>query len=226
MPNVKNTIIDTLLSTVAPHLCSGCGQIGSTFCENCKYNIVNEAFLGCILCEKLSNHGICDDHKVAFIQAWVVGMRSGPLQLLIGGFKFRNMKAASVDLADLLHTRLPKLPWSTVLVPIPTTPRHIRERGYDHTYLIAERLAQQRHLQVEKILARNNTSVQHRANREERALQAAAAFKVGGTVDPTKIYLLIDDIVTTGATISHAARLLQNAGATVWVAVIARQPLD
>ncbi|HEY8886512.1 MAG TPA: hypothetical protein VIM31_03395 [Candidatus Microsaccharimonas sp.] len=227
MLNVKNTILDSLLAVVAPHLCSGCGQIGSTFCDNCKYDISVEPFSGCILCEKQSLVGVCDDHKAAFNQAWAVGVRSGALQRLIGGFKFRNMKASSYDLADLLHRRLPQFPGLTVFVPIPTTSIHIRERGYDHMLLIAQQLGRLRHSPVQQLLARNHSLVQHRANRKDRLVQAAAAFKVDGIINPGSVYILLDDVVTTGATVQQAALVLRNAGATtVWVAVTSRQPLD
>jgi ComF family protein len=227
MLNVKNTILDSLLSVVAPHLCSGCGQIGGTFCNNCKYDISIEPFSGCILCDKPSPSGVCDEHKVAFNQAWAVGIRSGPLQRLIGGFKFRNMKAASGDLADLLDKILPRLPDSTVFIPIPTTPAHIRERGYDHMLLIAEALGRLRRLPVQQLLRRDNVLIQHRASRQERLLQAVTAFRIEGVVDPEATYILLDDVVTTGATITQAALLLRRAGATtIWVATTSRQPLD
>jgi len=226
MLNVKNTMLDTLLSVVAPHLCSGCGQIGSTFCDNCKYDINVDSFSGCVLCEKPAFSGICNDHKVTFNQAWIVGVRDGALRRLIGGFKFRNMKSAARELAGLLDKRLPVLPSSTVLVPIPTTPAHIRERGYDHMLLIANELGRLRGLSVETVLERNNTLTQHHADRKQRIIQAESAFRVKGDLDPEKLYILIDDIVTTGATIQQASRLLHEAGVIVWIAAIARQPLD
>jgi ComF family protein len=227
MLNVKNTIVDRLLGVVAPHLCSGCGQIGAPFCDNCKYNISQEPFLGCVLCEKTTPMGVCDDHKASFNQAWVVGVRSGSLQRLIGGFKFQNMKAASFDLAELLHRRLPVLPQSTVLVPIPTTPAHIRERGYDHMLLIAKQLGRLRHTPVQTLLVRDNALTQHHANRKDRLVQAASAFKVEDALDPGAVYVIIDDVITTGATILQAAALLKEAGATtIWVAATSRQPLD
>ena len=227
MQNVKNTIVDSLLAVVAPHLCSGCGLIGSTFCDNCKYDIIQEPFSGCVMCEKLAINGVCDDHKSVFNQAFVVGTRSGSLQRLIGGFKFRNMKNASVDLADLLHRRLPSLPKNSVFVPIPTTAIHIRERGYDHMLLIAKQLGRLRHSPVQKLLNRNNNLVQHHAGRQQRLEQASSAFRVQGVIDPCMTYILLDDVVTTGATIMWAATLLRQAGATiVWVAATSRQPLD
>jgi ComF family protein len=227
MLNVKNTMIDTLLSVVAPHLCSGCGQVGSLFCDNCKYDIIAEPFSGCVLCEKPSRLGICADHKAAFNQAFVVSHRSGALQRLIGGFKFRNMKSASASLADLLDSRLPRLPDRSVFVPIPTAPPHIRERGYDHMLLVATTLASKRHVPLSPLLVRTNNLVQHKASRRDRVRQAQTAFKVEGKIDPLATYIVVDDIVTTGATINQAALLLRQAGATsVWIAAIARQPLD
>jgi len=227
MLNVKNTMIDRMLDFVAPHPCSGCGQIGTSFCGNCKYNINTEPFLGCILCEKPSLQGVCVDHKVGFNQAWVVGVRSGPLQRLIGGFKFKNMKAAASDLCDLLNSRLPPLPASSIFVPIPTTPAHIRERGYDHMLLITLLLGKRRHLPVQQVLVRDNTLTQHLVNRKERFKQVTSAFRVEGPIDPHKTYIIVDDVITTGATIQQAAMLLKEAGATtVWVAATSYQPLD
>jgi len=227
MPNVKNTMIDALLSMVAPHLCSGCGQIGSTFCDNCKYNIIQEPYSGCIICQKPQSFGVCDDHNSSYNQAFVVGERSGPLQQLIGGFKFQNMKAASGALADLLHARLPPLPSNSVIVAIPTSPAHIRERGYDHVALIARRLGVLRKVAVLKVLVRDNTLTQHHANRKDRIEQAKSAFRVKKILNPDLTYIIVDDIVTTGATIEQAAKQLRAGGATnIWVAAIARQPLD
>ena len=163
-----------------------------------------------------------------FQQAFVVGERSGPLQRLIGGFKFRNIKQSSAPLAELLRARLPTMDRSTtVLVPIPSTPAHIRERGYDHMLLIANELSRITKYPVEQLLVRRTMSVQHKANRKDRYLQAQTAFEVRGKINPARIYIVVDDIVTTGATIERAAELLAKAGATsVWIAAVARQPLD
>ena len=88
MLNVKNTILEGFLSVVAPHLCSNCGRIRGTFCDNCKYDIIDEPYVECILCEKVSLSGVCAEHKVAFNQACVVELRSGSLQRLIVALSF------------------------------------------------------------------------------------------------------------------------------------------
>lgn len=220
-------MIDKLLSVVAPHLCCGCGKIGIVFCDRCKYDIKKRPFLGCLLCEAPSNAGICRRHKTAYNQAWIAGERQGALQRLIGGFKFQNVKAAAPSLAELLDEHLPLLSHTTVVVPVPTAPAHIRERGYDHMLLVARYFARQRGLSLSRIVTRAHSATQHHANREQRITQAQSAFRIEGDVQPDVPYLLLDDVVTTGSTIAEAGRVLKEAGAwEVWVAALARQPLD
>lgn len=132
-----------------------------------------------------------------------------------------------MDLADLLHIAVPYLPAETVIVPVPTVSSHIRQRGYDHTHLIAHRFAKQRGHRVRPLIERQTGTKQRGANRRQRMKQAKEAFAARRPLDPTVPYLLIDDVVTTGATLHYAAQTLQDAGAAIiWVAVVARQPLD
>jgi len=69
--------------------------------------------------------------------------------------------------------------------------------------------------------------MQRHASAVERDRQAKAAFAVKGAITKHVPYVLVDDVVTTGATIKYAAQALLDAGASqVWVAVVARQTLD
>ena len=221
-------MIDTLLSIVAPHHCCGCGKSGSLLCPNCKYNITSETKNVCLACGRPSfRPGVCNTCKVPYSQAWFVGERKDVLQRLVGLYKFERAKSADKDLAGLLDDILPQLPENTMIVPIPTVPAHVRERGYDHTLLLAKRLGRIRRLPVAKILVRNTNTMQRHATAAARGLQAKIAFRVVGKVDENINYLIVDDVVTTGATVRYAAKVLKDAGATqVWVAVLARQTLD
>lgn len=180
------------------------------------------------MCAGPSKDGICQHHETGYDKAWIVGERQGTLQRLIGSFKFQNVKAASRSLAVLLDERIPALPEGTVIVPVPTASLHIRERGYDHTLLIAQHFAYLRGLRLDnRIISRKHTKTQHGANREDRIAQALSAFSVNGKADPDRSYLVIDDVVTTGSTLASVCRLLRRAGAqTVWVGVLARQALS
>ena len=222
-------MLDNLIAIVAPHHCSGCQKIGSLLCGNCKYDIIAEPFEACISCggNLAGPTGICGLCTVPYQQAWCVGWRQEYLQQLIGSFKFSNARAAYVPLADLLDAHLPVLPPNTIIVPIPTVSSHIRERGYDHMMLVARRLGRQRKLPVVSHLQRATTTKQRGADRKQRMDQAKGAFHCSTRLDPEATYLLLDDVVTTGATLRYAALQLQNAGAqTIWAASISKQALD
>lgn len=220
-------MIDTLLATLAPHLCFGCGQTGTLMCDSCKNDIENETTGHCVVCERVAHDYLCRNHQGLIDEGWCGAVRTGVIEQLIDAYKFENVKAAATPLAEVLLEHLPSLPSDTVVVPIPTIPRHIRQRGYDHALLIARVIARRRKLALVPLLRRNTATTQRDASRRLREKQAEVAFKVVGRLDPRKQYLIIDDIATTGATLRHAARVLRRAGArTVWVAAVARQPLD
>lgn len=222
-------MIDDLLEYIAPHHCYGCSKTGALLCDNCKYDIISEPFLSCVACGRnVPNiRGICQGCKVPYARAWCVGARTEALRSTIDHYKFMNSKAAYKQLAALLDEYLPVLPSNTIVIPIPTIPSHIRQRGYDHMYLIARRFAKIRNLQLSTGLARVTTTKQRDATARMRETQAKAAFSWRGEFDDAVTYLLIDDVITTGATLKYAAKTVKDAGASrIWVAAICRQPLD
>jgi len=221
-------MLDDILSIIAPHHCCGCDEIGSLLCSNCKYNITSELKMVCIACGRpTGSTWLCGKCQVPYEKAWVVGERDGPLQRLVGLYKFQRARAAYKSLGDLLLDILPELPAETVVVPIPTTPGRIRERGYDHMLLVARYVAKIRGLKCHRLIRRQTNTKQRQATASKRDLQAKNAFFVPGKIDPDIPYLIVDDVVTTGATIKYASQALRDAGAKhVWVAVVARQTLD
>ena len=220
-------MIDRLLSIVAPHHCCGCGKSGSLLCADCKYNIIYETKNVCFVCQRPCGAvGLCNTCDAPYSRAWCVGERKDALQRLIGLYKFERTKSAYLVLADLLVSTLPDLPEDIVVVPVPTVTGHIRQRGYDHTLLFAECLAKAKHLKLSMALIRATDTTQRHASASRRQSQAEQAFVANRTLDKNTTYLLIDDVVTTGATLRYAAEALKNAGAgDVWVAAVARQTL-
>jgi ComF family protein len=161
------------------------------------------------------------------MSAWVVGPRRGITKKLVNAYKFERVRSAHKQLAALLDANIPELPRNTVVVPIPTITRHIRERGYDHCMLLARTFARHRRLAYAPLLLRTTNTVQRGADKRQREIQAEKAFSTQVNLAPDVPYLLLDDIITTGSTFQWAAKTLKTAGAeTIWAAAVAQQPLD
>jgi Predicted amidophosphoribosyltransferases len=219
-------LLDLLLSTLAPHICMGCSQVGSGLCESCKNDIIDEVYSDCLMCNKTTKHNciclVCQKSS-SISRAFVVGKNKGVLKRFIYDYKFTPIRSYGKDLTDILDKMLPILPKDTVVVPIPTVSKHIRQRGFGHIELIAKLLSRKRRLKYSELLIRNDNSVQHGLKANQRAKAAAKTFSINSRAKIPNEILLIDDIYTTGSTIRFASKLLKEAGVkTINLAIIAR----
>ena len=219
--DVKITTFSGILDLIAPFSCRGCGRLGSLLCECCKnYNIQLISKM-CPRCRKNLKKCSCED------KAYAVGYREGVLETLTKDYKYKSIRKTAEILAEFLSEAIPHDLENVVVVPLPTISRHIRERGFDHTSLLARKLAKRRKWKVEPILSRRNKTVQVGASEILRKKQAKQAYEVVREIDKKKTYLLLDDIWTTGASMEAAIRLVKKAGAVkVASAVILMPPKE
>lgn len=197
---VKNTTLPGLLDLLAPHSCRGCGRIGAPLCNRCKNYIISE------------RTAFQPDLPKALPPTFILASRDGLVGKLIHDLKYHSVRDLARPLAQMLDQILPSFDHHPVIiVPLPTIARHIRERGLDHTYLIAKELAKLRGYQVEKLLLRAKNTVQVGSNRHSRLKQASAAYtiKSDATINPEATYLLFDDVWTTGATMQAALQQIK-----------------
>ena len=223
-------MIERLLDAISPHRCSVCGETGVILCESCKYDIIHEAYSGCLLCHKpCGQRGICVScrRSLPVEQVWCVGDRQEGLKQILDEYKFNNRRAGARPLAELLDEVVPLLPPEIVVVPIPTLPATVRVRGFDHVGLIARKFAKRRELEMRQLLERRSRATLHFLGKSEREKLGPTLFAAKSGVTMPAHVVLIDDIVTTGTTLRAAVRLLQEAGVgRIDIAVIARQPFD
>ncbi len=220
---VKITISEWLFSIIAPHHCYGCGDLGSILCDCCKNDILEEVYLRCVKCANPTRFdNLCPAHPLPYQRLWCATERSGPLAVVVDAYKFQRARSTSEVLADMIDKRLPFFEEKVILVPVPTAPKNIRIRGYDHMLLIGRILAKRRGWQLARALSRKSNITQHFAKTAaERKRQAADFFELKGQIDKSATYLIIDDIFTTGSTVEAAAKCLNEAGARqVWVGVL------
>jgi ComF family protein len=153
----------------------------------------------------------------------MVGWRDEAVGKLAERYKYDPVHALARPLAELLDDTLPYLPEDTLVVPVPTNAKHIRQRGLDHTKRLAKELGRIRGWKCEELVSRVKNTVQVGASKSERSRQAKETFTLSGVVKSNATYLVVDDIWTTGATICSVCKLLKDAGAeTVFVGVLAR----
>ncbi|QJU10595.1 ComF family protein [Candidatus Saccharibacteria bacterium oral taxon 488] len=220
--------IDALLSYIAPHYCYGCGATGSLLCRSCLEAVKRSRHQVCVICgQPCANGNACRRHALPYRALDCVLWRRGAVARLIDDYKFHRVRAASGVLAGLLDELLPEYDVSTVVVPVPTAPANIRKRGYDHMLLVARQFARRRGLRVERPLVRQTNVTQHYArSAAERRKQAQQFFRARGARADVP-YLILDDIFTTGSTITAAAQTLRAAGARdIRVGIIARHGND
>lgn len=218
--------IDAALAFFAPHDCVRCGQEGSLLCSACCQQVPWYGDV-CFRCLKSgASIGLCENcrPKSSLDGVWITTAYQAAPRALIQALKFSRAKAGAQDIARLMAKTFPEPPAPMVLVPIPTISSHVRSRGYDQAALIARHLAKHRHMPVHALIRRHGQTRQLGASRKQRHQQLAGVFYCSQKLDPNTNYVLVDDVVTTGATIEHAAQALRAAGATkVYAAVFAQK---
>lgn len=223
--DVKITTFSRILDAIAPFSCRGCGRLGSLLCECCKKYNIQQIVRICPRCRKSQKMCSCTE------KVYTVGYRDGALMKLTEDYKYKSIRKTAEVLAELMDAAIPKdfgsfQSSSVVVVPLPTITRHIRERGFDHTLLLAKKLARRRGWKVERVISRVNRTVQVGADEETRKRQAKSAYEVSARLDDLKTYLLLDDVWTTGASMEAAIETVKNAGASHVASAVILIPSD
>lgn len=210
-------LIDKLLSLIAPMQCIGCNKEGLLVCAWCKPELIDPVPQRCVGCMRQAEDArTCQKCRQTYqlpAHVWVRAVYDGPIKVLLHKLKFGRGASAAQPLADYLAEALPFLPRRTVIVPVPTAARRIRQRGYDQSTLIAKNVAQKTDTSHMALLERTSSARQVGAPRSVRKTQMASAFVVKGKkLAKNTPIVLVDDIYTTGGTLSACTVALKKAG--------------
>ena len=220
-------MFSSLLGLIAPDTCVGCGIEGATLCGDCAGQLYWPD--QCYKCRAMSKGGItcakCTP-KTKLVAVFFAAAYVGSGKLAVGRAKYRPSSSAAAQLGKILASKLPYLTSDTVVVHIPTTPSRILERGFDQSAVIAQSVAKAKKLMHVSALHRLTKSHQVGSDRDSRILHMKNAFEVKNqSAVHGKTVVLVDDVVTTGATLESAAAVVYAAGASRIIgAIFSRAP--
>jgi competence protein ComFC len=199
-------IVRYVLGLLFPPRCVACHCAGAALCEAC-----------------IASFGPASSFACGWFPCRALGSYSGELRTAI-----LRMKGGRRDVAEhlgiaLAHLLAGRFDRRAVLVPIPTTARRRRARGFDQSRLLVSAAARRLHARVLDALEQTAGDAQHGRSRAQR-LAASGRFQLrsASLLQGARV-VLVDDVATTGATLRDAAETLERAGAHVLgAAVVAR----
>jgi ComF family protein len=215
----------------------GCGKEGDYICPACEKTLTRIAPPLCPRCGCPTPAGrLCPACAREPQALHIDGIRApfhfeGLVREAVHRFKYQNLRALAEPLSGFLYRFLLENPVPfDVIVPVPIHPKKLRERGYNQSELLARKLGKLtgapsvfNSLGRVKLAASQagSTSVQ------ERWQNVAGAFACRDERLKDQQVLLIDDVATSGATLTAAAEALKETGAaSVWGLVLAREFLN
>lgn len=172
----------------------------------------------CIICGKTDEDILCNECKNSITSCedeLCIGYYRGVLKELILNFKYKNDFSSGDVLIKLVEERLKYIDEDYYLTYIPIGKKSLKERGFNQCEYVAKELAFRNKLQVmETIIKIKETKVQKSLKKEERQKNLIGAFSLKDkTLVKGKKFILIDDVVTTGATLKEGIKILKEGGA-------------
>jgi ComF family protein len=202
----------SLLELLLPSACAGCGRYGDVLCDVCRTT--------------LRPAGRDADRFLAADGGWIFGdsfevaaaafAYQGPLRRALQRLKYVGARKVALALAEAglpALDRLLAISGRVPLSPIPLHPERERIRGYNQAALLADALGRAARLQRSDLLIRTRaTTRQHHLDRAGRLRNLRGAFAARPTARPPPAVILVDDILTTSATLDACAAVLLEAG--------------
>jgi ComF family protein len=221
-----------LADLLLPSGCVACGiwipggRTAALVCGRCKSRLEQAAWPRCQRCHNPRATGRTEAAQCRECQDWPPELTfaryayvlQAPAADLVHALKYEGWAELAQTMAEALAQITLPASGSAVVTAIPTTAARMLERGYNQAGLLAERYSHARGLPIAELLVRARaTASQTELHPAERQANVEGAF----TVDPSSMSLwrgahvvLVDDVLTTGATASEAARALVSAGAS------------
>lgn len=203
-----------LVDLLLPPACAGCGRYGAALCGACRGSFRRASRDGARFMAADPGIVVGDSLQLALAAFTYEGSLRRALQRLkYGGAARLAEPLALACREDFVH--LLALVGRAPLVPVPVHTSRLRQRGYNQAALLAQALGRGHDLNVlDLLIRRRHTTEQHRLNRAGRLRNLQQAFTLRDAARPPAAVILIDDILTTSATLEACAAVLLAAGAS------------
>ena len=218
-------MLASVLDLLYPRRCAGCGSGEWPFCPSCREGLVTLLPPWCARCgrpweEPLSSCSDCPPQAIAGVRAPF--LYRGPARAALHRLKFAGWRAVGGALGAAMASVNGFAPDAITWVPLSRSRRS--RRGYDQAAALAASVASILRVPSVRMLERTrDTPAQARRTGPERRKAMRGAFRWAGRSPPPARVLLVDDVLTTGATAAECARVLRSAGArTVHLLTAAR----
>lgn len=212
-----------------PKKCITCGKHGENICFDCASKVEKIQTLTCFGCGKLSENGkLCPKCKRGFgnslDQILIAAKYETPIPEMISALKYDGFVEISELLGELLYEKYNKSisDADAILVPVPLHKDKEKQRGFNQSVLLSKYLSNQSGNIICPCLVRiRNTRTQVGLHRKERIRNISGAFRAIESIELSgKTVILIDDVITTGATLFECGRCLKQAGAKKVIALV------
>jgi len=214
-------LAEALVQIALPTACASCGRPGNLICDQCRSSMqwLKDHF--CSRCGRPRSRSSqscrsCSGYPHGLVRIRAALLFSGPLRKVIHRYKYDGLFALARPLAELMALAWPtwQMP-SDLVLPIPLHPRRQRRRGFNQSLLLLNELGRRLgwDCRPEAIQRDRYTSPQTNLARVERLENVRGAFRADPVLVGGKRILLIDDVYTTGSTLSAASEALLEAGA-------------
>lgn len=218
-------MLDTIISLFAPYNCLACGKEGRLLCFSC-VEALPTLPQRCYKCQALSAEAkTCQTcrRSSALYSVQVATPYRDVAKDLVWKLKFAHARSA-VNLMSTVMTDRLHFSDEAIIVHVPTATGRVRQRGFDQAQLLAVRISRTTSLRHSFALARHGQERQVGSSRKQRLEHLLSAFWVRRPeLIAGKHIILIDDVITTGATLEAAASVLRQAGAKRVDAVVFAQ---
>ena len=213
-------LLAALATRLLPPRCLACGEPGEgdrdlcTACA-CALPVAGQACPRCALpLPATAACGACLQRPPPLQGARAAFVYVAPVDRLLRRHKFHNDLAAGRLLSEWMAEGFAALPAPAALVPVPLHPTRLRQRGYDQALELAKPLARalQLPLVADALVRVRATAPQSELDAEARQRNLRRAFACAEGVQLPQHVVLIDDVMTTGATLQAAAKALRRAG--------------